>query len=52
MLFPARKSGSMTSLSGLGTTFDTPGKYLMVCIFRPHFLDLDMYGYVVVKDAR
>lgn len=51
-LFRGPTGTSWTLTTAPGTTFDTPGKYLMVCIFRPHFLDLDMYGYVVVKDAR
>ena len=32
-----------------GGTFSEPGRYLVVCTFRPHFVDLDMYGYVEVK---
>ena len=30
-------------------TFNTPGKYLVICMFIPH-LDLAMYGWVVVRD--
>ena len=30
-------------------TFQTPGKYLVICMFNPH-LNLGMYGWVVVRD--
>ena len=30
-------------------TFNTPGKYLVICMFIPH-LDLAMYGWVEVRD--
>jgi plastocyanin len=30
-------------------TFNTPGTYLVVCMFNPH-LNLGMYGWVVVRD--
>lgn len=30
-------------------TFDTPGRYLVICTFIPH-LDLAMYGWVIVRD--
>ena len=29
--------------------FDEPGKYLIICSFRSHFEDREMYGYVIVK---
>jgi plastocyanin len=31
------------------STFNTAGKYLIVCTFKPHFLDNDMYSWVTVK---
>jgi len=30
-------------------TFNTPGRYLVICSFLPHFVDNDMYGWVIVK---
>ena len=30
-------------------TFNTPGRYLVICNFLPHFVDNDMYGWVIVK---
>jgi hypothetical protein len=30
-------------------TFDQPGKYLVICTTRPHFVEDQMYGWVVVK---
>jgi len=30
-------------------TFNTPGKYLVICTFLPHF-QVGMYGYITVKD--
>lgn len=30
-------------------TFNTPGRYLVMCNFLPHFADNDMYGWVIVK---
>jgi plastocyanin len=30
-------------------TFDTPGTYLVICAFLPHF-EVGMYGWVVVRD--
>jgi plastocyanin len=30
-------------------TFDTPGRYLVICTFVPHF-QAGMYGWVIVKD--
>lgn len=30
-------------------TFDTPGKYLVICAFEPHFVGRDMYGWVTVE---
>lgn len=32
------------------TTFNTPGRYLVICTFVPHLVDGDMYGWVIVKD--
>ena len=31
------------------TTFDEPGRYLVLCNFTPHFAEFDMYGWVNVK---
>lgn len=30
-------------------TFDTPGRYLVICAIFPHFATFKMYGWVVVK---
>jgi plastocyanin len=30
-------------------TFEQPGRYLVICTTRPHFVDDQMYGWVVVK---
>lgn len=30
-------------------TFDEPGRYLFICIFFPHFMDFDMFGWVIVE---
>jgi len=30
-------------------TFNTPGKYLVICAFLPHF-NVQMYGWVIVRD--
>jgi hypothetical protein len=30
-------------------TFDQPGRYLVICTTRPHFVDDQMYGWVIVK---
>ena len=30
-------------------TFDQPGKYLVICTSRPHFVDDHMYGWVIVR---
>jgi plastocyanin len=30
-------------------TFNTPGRYLVICAFLPHFLD-GMYGWVEVRE--
>jgi len=30
-------------------TFATPGRYLVICELRPHFVDNDMYGWVIVQ---
>ncbi len=32
-------------------TFDTPGRYLVICTFTPHF-EVGMYGWVIVRDRR
>lgn len=29
--------------------FNTPGRYLVICTTVPHFVDNDMYGWVIVK---
>jgi plastocyanin len=30
-------------------TFSEPGRYLVICTFDSHFLNWDMYGWVIVK---
>ena len=30
-------------------TFNAPGRYLVICAFLPHFADVQMYGWVIVK---
>lgn len=40
-----------TSITTSAGTFDVPGRYLTVCTFRPHFRDLNMYGWVIVQPA-
>jgi plastocyanin len=30
-------------------TFPDPGRYLVICAFRPHFADFQMYGWVIVR---
>jgi plastocyanin len=30
-------------------TFNTPGRYLVICAFLPHF-NINMYGWVIVKE--
>jgi hypothetical protein len=30
-------------------TFNTPGRYFVMCNFLPHFAENDMYGWVIVK---
>lgn len=30
-------------------TFEQPGRYLVICTTRPHFVDDQMYGWVIVK---
>ena len=29
--------------------FDEPGRYLVICTFKPHFADNDMFGWVIVR---
>jgi hypothetical protein len=29
--------------------FDEPGRYLFICTFFPHFVDFDMFGWVIVE---
>jgi plastocyanin len=41
--------GGSTTPSTAAATFDTPGKYLVICTFIPHFTGRDMYGWVTVK---
>lgn len=31
------------------STFDQPGRYLVICTVLPHFEDNNMYGWVIVK---
>jgi len=44
--WPAGQAGAFTTPAG---TFAAPGRYLMVCTFRPHFRDNNMYGYINVQ---
>jgi plastocyanin len=37
------------SQAAIQYTFDTPGRYLVICAFLPHF-NLQMYGWVIVRD--
>ena len=30
-------------------TFDVPGRYLLICTTVPHFVENDMFGWVIVK---
>ena len=30
-------------------TFNVPGRYLVICSFLPHFVENDMYGWVIVQ---
>jgi hypothetical protein len=30
-------------------TFDTPGRYLVICTTTPHFVEMNMWGWVVVR---
>lgn len=30
-------------------TFEEPGRYLVICTVTPHFVENDMYGWVIVK---
>jgi plastocyanin len=46
ILAPQPCAGGTTSPSH---TFDKPGKYLVICTFLPHFADVQMYGWVIVK---
>ncbi len=45
---PVCGGGPATVVSPAGT-FDTPGKYLVICAFQGHFFNRDMYGWVEVK---
>ena len=31
-------------------TFNQPGRFLVICTFNSHFVQRDMYGWVIVKD--
>jgi plastocyanin len=42
----ATGTGTWTTPAG---TFDTPGRYLILCNFAPHFAGFGMYGWVDVK---
>jgi hypothetical protein len=46
VLAPQPCAGGTTSPSH---TFATPGRYLVICTFRPHFAEFQMYGWVIVK---
>ena len=43
---PATGTANWTTPAG---TFDTPGRYLVLCNFAPHFAEFGMYGWVDVK---
>jgi len=47
-LTTALSFGTSTWVSPAGT-FDTPGKYLVLCRVAPHFFEAHMHGYVTVK---
>ena len=47
-LTTALSFGTSTWTSPAGT-FDTPGKYFVMCRVAPHFLGAQMYGWVIVK---
>ena len=32
-----------------GGTFDQPGRYLITCTTAPHFVEADMFGWVIVR---
>ena len=46
VLDPPPCAGGSTSPS---FTFTEPGRYLVICTFLPHFVDAQMYGWVIVK---
>jgi plastocyanin len=46
VLAPPPCAGGSTSPS---YTFTEPGRYLVICTFLPHFVDAQMYGWVIVK---
>jgi plastocyanin len=33
-------------------TFPDPGRYLVICVFFPHFVDFDMFGWVIVEPGQ
>lgn len=33
-------------------TFQDPGRYLVICVFFPHFVDFDMFGWVIVEPGQ
>ncbi|MGH7572456.1 MAG: hypothetical protein ACREMK_11530 [Gemmatimonadota bacterium] len=47
-MIPALSVGPLTYISPPGT-FDTPGRYLVICRVLPHFVVAGMYGWVIVK---
>lgn len=32
--------------------FNTPGRYLIICTFLPHFTDAEMWGWVIVGEGK
>jgi plastocyanin len=32
--------------------FPEPGRYLYICVFSPHFVDFDMFGWVIVEPGK
>jgi len=47
-LGPPQACGSAEWTTPEGT-FDNPGSYLVICTTKPHFVDNDMYGWVIVE---
>jgi hypothetical protein len=48
VLGPLNTPPATTTFTSPAGTFDEPGAYLVICNFRPHFANFDMYGWVMV----